>query len=76
MSKHCPKCRQELPPRVCEVCGADISDRYRNARVCSRYCYSRTPDVMEKSREKALEFSRSPEGKAYRKEYLGSARQP
>ena len=39
----CRSCRQPLPPRWCAVCGVDISDRHRQAEVCSNRCYHRLP---------------------------------
>ncbi len=68
--KCCPKCKQPLPPRACEACGADISDRQRGARVCSKYCYARLPEVKEKHRAYTSAYHRSPRGKATREAWL------
>ena len=66
----CKKCGQPKPPRVCEQCGADISDRPGKARVCSNACYYASPDVKEAIRRRARERARTPEGKASRAAWL------
>ena len=68
--KCCPKCKQPLPPRACEACGADISDRQRGARVCSRFCYNQLPEVQAQNRASSHAYYHSPQGKAARETWL------
>ena len=70
----CDLCGQDIPPRFCVTCGADISDLRADATVCSRGCYWRSRAVMARARARKRTFLSTEEGRAKQKGWAETTR--